>query len=1098
MKEYWRLIGITPENATEDQIRQAHFRTFRFYQGRKNQSATPEQRAENERIIEYLRRAQYNADLPLPDNLKHLLPEAAEPSTPIAEPTIEPTAKPTVEPTVESVKPKPSAPMDVEIFANPLISEMARDIFATPTQKDTEETDVPPTAKIVAPEVETLVLPTNDVVNNIVLEPVFKEEPSPQSLITKPLQLPTPPLPSTNVPKSLPASGRQIVLGSVISCPDCEWDIIAQTDSYCSGCGKSITSVAVPKELVIYIGDTGSYTKSFTVRNNGLIPITIGGFEVIDVAATLQPDQEVVLGKNESLSLQLHVAELNTFGKRSGRLRLLYHDKPVEIPIQLKEPPNIWLSFPDVPNVESAPEGFLLRLPIGQERLSCAINTDSDIPLTIDSIQLIGETITSTPITIDRTRSHKFQLSGLRANDLMLTLLFDELGSRQFRLILFRVEVPNLIDQAERFMIGDQAVILNSGVHELKLLIKNEWDAVSSCGRGSAQNITLQGAPAWLSISPTTIEHLAANESVTLRLGIDSDRIATPCFEHVELALEYYDPQLHCSQHRPEAIKLPFEFIAPRQFDGWIAIDFGTSNSCAAMFDGATIRGLTVDLDSANPQESPSCIQFVDESKQLYECGMRAYSKRFSGPRALRATAWAFKPQLSQSPEPQPHTYLDIVQGRPHTKTVDKLIEIYVAALVEAVKLRSGIMPRKAVVTYPVTFGKWQRERLAAACRAAGLEEVITPVSESVALAIHYSYLHREIFLRPAVFAVFDFGGGTTDLAIFQIRLSKQEQEPPQLQLLDVGGVALGGELLTFKLARLTYERLVPVSSRAAFAFPDSLAALLVGTSDVARENYRRVAHFAERVKRSFHVDQELFEREIVQNLQGERGNETFQTHLTREQVETLVREHIQQLIEALMAMVGGLQERGAITERRLDWLILGGNSSRLPLVTELLAAAFFNGEESRVLLDTENMKFGVAKGALLYAVAPEALPFPIDQINRTLPCRVGVLSAGFHFDMLFERGVVADDHGPIARRTLRLSRDQQYLRLYYYFGHEIDPKVIDNPRIREYTIPCAMLSGNEVDASFRLLPDCEGIEVILRTRTDLELTHVAPILGSN
>src|SRR5437879_3482502 len=145
MREYWRLIGISSENATDDQIRQAHFRTFRFYQGRKNSSKIAEQRAEAERVIDYLRRAQHNPDLPLPDNLRHLLPPLPQTTTVSEAP---PTHAAPVEPP-QPAKPQPPQPqskppdVDVDLFNNPNISAMARDIFgshiATPQEKPKEE-----------------------------------------------------------------------------------------------------------------------------------------------------------------------------------------------------------------------------------------------------------------------------------------------------------------------------------------------------------------------------------------------------------------------------------------------------------------------------------------------------------------------------------------------------------------------------------------------------------------------------------------------------------------------------------------------------------------------------------------------------------------------------------------------------------------------------------------------------------------------------------------------------------------------------------------------------------------------------------------------
>ncbi|KAF0193711.1 MAG: hypothetical protein FD167_5928, partial [bacterium] len=79
MKDYWRLIGLSSTETSDDQIRQAHFRTFRFYQGRKNESKNPSQQAVAELVIDYLRSAQYNADLPLPNSLKHLLSTVPQP-----------------------------------------------------------------------------------------------------------------------------------------------------------------------------------------------------------------------------------------------------------------------------------------------------------------------------------------------------------------------------------------------------------------------------------------------------------------------------------------------------------------------------------------------------------------------------------------------------------------------------------------------------------------------------------------------------------------------------------------------------------------------------------------------------------------------------------------------------------------------------------------------------------------------------------------------------------------------------------------------------------------------------------------------------------
>lgn len=1340
MKDYWRLIGIN-EDASEDQIRQAHFRAFRYFQGKKNESKKAAERAVAELVIEYLRNAQYNPDLPIPSSVKHVLKEVPvnkyEAPKPPVEPPIPPTERiapihaerrppsnapqhlaeaqrskiPQASPVPSSNRPPMASPVPPTTLSVP--PTVVSDAKANSLNNQANSQVIPPTVKFapVIPPTEVFApikvaqpstkepvqstqtmtsipastrdLPPTDRLKpagigsgqstNIIeaqtrkeslkeiMKEVAKETPPTPAKVPQPAaptapakSAPSPSGPLTQIMSpmqvnqvqqeqqgqsvqpgqpvkkvetklsvnrleqavnkpdqgeqtaeqpaisrktdpitagtqalgSLPpeltkavqsdeddimlepdfendfsgpvaaqatidrglnvanldennlsgavevqatidrglnlsnldvkrefngsdvkkdldlkqeknSSGRQVIIGDVISCPDCEWDILSQTDSYCTGCGKSITSVAVPSELIVYTGESGSFAKNFTITNDGLIPITINSFEVIDIDASVYPRTTVVLGKNEAMTAQLRISEANPFGKRSGKLRFLYHDKPREISILLKEPPRIWLAFPDVPVAHPIENGFLLRVPVNQQQVSCKVATDSELPINLSGVSLGNEVMLDNVVQIRRDQPFLFEIKARRDTELSLTLVFQELGSRRSRIIIDRVEAPNLIDNLERFNIGENALIINSGVQENRLIIKNIYDPISGRGRGSAQKIKLSGLPEWLKVEPPVIPELLSGEAGFFRLLIDTNKLTAPCRAYAELYLEYFDQQLECLQRRNEKVQLSVEFIQPRDFDDWIAIDFGTSNSCAAILEGATIKGLIIDADANhNPQESPTCIQFVDATQKIYECGLSAYSKRFSGPRAIKATAWAFKPLLSRSTEAQSHTYLDIMQGRAHTKTVDELIEIYVRSLIEAVKLRNGIAPRKAVVTFPVTFGQRQRQRLANAFRAAGLEEVITPVSEPVALAIHYAYQHREIFLNTSVFGIFDFGGGTTDLAIFQIRPPQQTTEQPQLQLLDVSGVELGGELLTFELARFIYELLVPLAQRNRYQFPHSLDELIAGNSDVARENYRHLAIFAEYLKKSFADNPQIFQQEINQNLICENGNETFRGQLKREAVENILRPRIKELIDALIAMVTALHDRKKIGARKLDFLILGGNSSRLKLVTEMIADALFEGDRSRVLLDTDNIKTGVTKGALLYAVAPEALPFPVEQVNHTLPCRVGLVTTGFRFDTLFERGLIAIGEEAIARRQLYLPQNRDYIRLYYYFGHENDPKVLGNTKMREYAIPCTEVAGREVAVQFRLLPECEGIEVVIKDG-DKEVRHVAPILGS-
>lgn len=1065
MKDYLRLIGIQTPDATEEQIRQAHFRTFRYFQGKKHNSISSEERREADSILEYLRRAQSYPDLPIPAHLRHYLPPELERAT-----EVHPPAKPTV----EQLKP--------DVFGR-VASDLAQGIFGTTPSDHKAQAllpeSVPPTdpqlqmpAGVEEPHPVEVVERTDE----IELEPIFDIEPVP----SQPVEV---------APQPSPAQER--ALGAVISCPDCEWEILTDADSYCSGCGKSITNVAVPDELVIYIGDTGSYTKSFQIRNTGLIPISVGSFEVLEVEAKVQPAEGFVLAKGEAREVLLHVDEGSAFGRRSGVLRFRYHGKPRQLPISLKQPPDIHLQFLAVPNSRTTQEGFRLLIPSGTAQIGCCVETDSDKPLTISLITLSGDsrsearTLLKGSFRLDREHKIDFPITIDGAGFKTLSISFEELGVRHFKLEIQCVQVANLTDRVSRYLIGEQSIILGSGIVEAYVELKNEPDG--SLGYGIAERIELVGAPEWLRLEPQKVELLNSGDTALIKLLIDSSLIKSPGTEHVSLKIVYFDPQLECWVERPTALKLPFQFILPRQFDDWVAVDFGTSNTCAAILDGASFKTLELEPGMA---ESPTCIQFINILKQQWECGMKAYTKRFAGLRALNSTAWAFKPLLTQNPTPQ--TYLDIAEGYPHSKTVDELITIYIRALLDAVRFCNGIEPRRAVVTFPVTFGKKQRERLAEAFKAAGLEEVITPVSEPVALAISYAFNHQEILQRPGVFAVFDFGGGTTDLAIF--RTDPGQDGRVLLKLLDIAGIGVGGEMLTFDLARYIYEQLVPEDERRLFSFPATFEELSSGRSDTMRENYSHLAADAEQIKRNLYTDRRLFEDDLQRSLTNGSFLKVFTTRLEFRQVEALLRARIDKAVKALLEMLDGLCSRGVLSERKLDWILLGGNSSKLQLVTGMLADAIFAGDQRQVLMDRENMKTGVMKGALLYAVSPSSLPFPIDEVRHTLPCHVGLMGAGYRFDPIFQRGLISGLEKPVQRRRVNLA-DQQQMRLYYYFGHETTPSVIDNPKMKPYAFNCQDFAGAEVDAEFTLLPEGEGIEIKLSLQ-GRELVHTAPLLG--
>lgn len=97
------------------------------------------------------------------------------------------------------------------------------------------------------------------------------------------------------------------------------------------------------------------------------------------------------------------------------------------------------------------------------------------------------------------------------------------------------------------------------------------------------------------------------------------------------------------------------------------------------------------------------------------------------------------------------------------------------AFLMEAAQRQGSGDAARTVVTVPASFQAAQRHDTLQAARAAGI--AIQPgdlLDEPVAAFLDYLITHRDelhaAFARPSVLLIFDFGGGTCDVAIFRVR----------------------------------------------------------------------------------------------------------------------------------------------------------------------------------------------------------------------------------------------------------------------------------------------------------------------------------------
>jgi molecular chaperone HscA len=383
-----------------------------------------------------------------------------------------------------------------------------------------------------------------------------------------------------------------------------------------------------------------------------------------------------------------------------------------------------------------------------------------------------------------------------------------------------------------------------------------------------------------------------------------------------------------------------------------LGVDLGTSNTVAVVRwpDGRT-RPLLFD----GLPIMPSGV-FLDSSGRLH-VGRDAQRLAQSEPARY---------------EPNPKRRIDetvVLLGDREVSVVDLLAAVLravSAAAIEAV----GFLP-PAVLTYPVSWGARRRQVLAAALARAGWPPIdpvdmgqyggsaaaprpAAPgltrlVAEPVAAARYFSEVLRRPIPVGSAIAVFDFGGGTLDIAVVRNEGPDQSGRA-RFAVIGSGGVAeLGGLDLDAALVEHLGRVVGP------------------GNEEAWRQLMQPATVTQWRNRRQFWDDvrgaKEMLSRASAAPV-AVPGVE-HAVHLTRDELERVVAPLLRRGVAETAAVI----ESCRLAPDQLSGLFLVGGSSRVPLVARLLHAEL--GIAPTVL---EQPELPVAEGAIAEFVAPRAL----------------------------------------------------------------------------------------------------------------------------
>ncbi|MEE2789346.1 MAG: Hsp70 family protein [Myxococcota bacterium] len=413
-----------------------------------------------------------------------------------------------------------------------------------------------------------------------------------------------------------------------------------------------------------------------------------------------------------------------------------------------------------------------------------------------------------------------------------------------------------------------------------------------------------------------------------------------------------------------------------------LGIDLGTTNSCAAILVNDEIHVIP---DETGQRTQASVVSFLDDGTILV--GNLAKDERVMNPAntiysAKRLIGREFdSPEVSSARSALPFR---VVKGRRQESFLEIRGERYALPEISGMIVRRmkdlaeaylGQPIERAVITVPANFSDTQRQMTKLAGELAGLD-VLRVINEPTAAALAYGYGH-DVNARVAIY---DFGGGTFDISLLDIRQNVFEV------IGTAGDSYLGGDDIDDRLAR--YMRL---------AFEKQHGLSLDGDLNA----WNRLKFVAEKTKRELSETERAIVNvhELAANDRHEMCDLRFQ--LDRKSFNARVKD----IVERTFLICDEALRNARITVDDLNEIIMVGGSTRLPIVREMIHG-YFGVTPLNDINPDEVVAVGAAiQGAALVndhfeADAPDVHPLLLDITPQSL----GIQTINEYFDILIDR----------------------------------------------------------------------------------------------
>jgi len=362
-----------------------------------------------------------------------------------------------------------------------------------------------------------------------------------------------------------------------------------------------------------------------------------------------------------------------------------------------------------------------------------------------------------------------------------------------------------------------------------------------------------------------------------------------------------------------------------------LGIDLGTTHSVISYWSKNKKNAEPIDMSNGFGKiPMPSVVQFrkeeLDEEWIVGEEALNSYSIY------PETTILSVKTLMGSEQK------LEILR---QTYLPEEISSMILKALLRQVK---SINPKSncigVVVSTPYDFDDAAKKATIRACHMAGLgESLIGLIEEPKAAALAYNYYHP--FKENERLLVFDFGGGTLDITLFQVQ--KITEKTQTLKVLSEGGEAKhGGDIIDGLIFAYFIEELEKKGFPRETLTKENICELQIRS----KETKERLSGAAKvRVPFGF-------------------CNPPFILPFSRQEFESIIEVFIEKTKNLLLRT---LQEayKGAIKPDEIDKILLEGGSSQMPWVKAMMLQVF--NDQSKIYA-SERPALDISLGATLYA----------------------------------------------------------------------------------------------------------------------------------